>query len=342
MKPDTHTMRMLRRLPVLGKVLVTKPVFPEALEFLKSRVTIDANLEDRVLSRKELIERLQGKQGAVTLLTDIMNQEVLESIPDVRVICNIAVGYNNVDVDTASRLGILVSNTPGVLTETTADFAWTLLMAAARRVVEGDSFARSGQWKAWGLQMLLGHDVYGKTLGIIGFGRIGQAVARRAMGFNMTIQYFDSQPVPPEAVPPGVNAVSLKTLLSTSDFISVHVPLLPETTHLLNDETFSQMRPNCIVVNTSRGPVVDEKALARALKSGKIAAAGLDVFEKEPEIATELIGLQNVVLAPHIASASRETRLRMCMMAAENLVAGLRGERPPNLVNPEALANRRG
>jgi glyoxylate reductase len=326
---------------VLGKVLVTKPVFPEALEFLKTQVAIDANLEDRVLSRQELTSRLQGKQGAVTLLTDIIDREVLEAMPDVRIVCNIAVGYNNVDIENASRLGILVTNTPGVLTETTADFAWTLLMAAARRVVEGDSFARSGEWKAWGLQMLLGHDVFGKTMGILGFGRIGQAVARRAMGFNMSIQYYDSEPVPPGAVPAGVKSVSLETLLSTSDFISVHVPLLPETTHLLNDKTFDMMKSNCVVVNTSRGPVVDEKALARALKSGKIAAAGLDVFEREPQIEPSLLGLANVVLAPHIASASRETRLKMCMMAAENLVAGLKGERPPNLVNPEALDRRR-
>jgi glyoxylate reductase len=326
---------------VLGKVLVTKPVFPEALDFLKSQVALDANPEDRVLSRQELIARLQDKQGAVTLLTDVFDKEVLESIPGVRILCNIAVGYNNIDVETASRLGILVTNTPGVLTETTADFAWTLLMAAARRVVEGDTFARSGQWKAWGLQMLLGQDVYGKTIGIVGFGRIGQAVARRAMGFNMSIQYFDSQPVPAGAVPAGVKSVSLETLFATSDFISVHVPLLPETTHLLSDKTFELMKPNCVVVNTSRGPVVDEKALARALKSGKIAAAGLDVFEREPQIEPTLLGLHNVVLAPHIASASRETRLKMCMMAAENLVAGLKGEHPPNLVNPEALGHRR-
>jgi len=334
-------MRKQRRVGVLGKVLITKPVFPEAMEFLKSQVSIDANLEDRVLSRQELIAGLQGKQGAVTLLTDIIDRDVLESIPDVRIICNIAVGYNNVDIEHASRLGILVTNTPGVLTETTADFAWTLLMAAARRIVEGDSFARSGQWKAWGLQMLLGNDVFGKTLGIVGFGRIGQAVARRAMGFSMNIQYYDSQPVPPEAVPPGVHVVTLDQLLSTSDFISVHVPLMPETTHLLNDRTFAMMKSNCVVVNTARGPVVDEKALARALESGKIAAAGLDVFEREPQIEPALLGLQNVVLAPHIASASRETRLKMCMMAAENLVAGLKGERPPNLVNPEGLGNRR-
>ena len=341
MKRDNHTMQGQRRQLVLGKILVTKPIFPEATEFLKRQVAIDANLEDRVLSKQELISRLQGKQGAVTLLTDIIDTEVLESVPDIRIVCNIAVGFNNVDIENASRLGILVTNTPGVLTETTADFAWTLLMAAARRVVEGDSFARSGQWKAWGLQMLLGHDVFGKTIGILGFGRIGQAVARRALGFNMTVQYYDSQPVPASAVPPGVKSVSLETLFATSDFISVHVPLLPETTHLLNDKTFAAMKSNCIVVNTSRGPVVDEKALARALKSGRIAAAGLDVFEREPQIEPALIELRNVVLAPHIASASHETRLKMCLMAAENLVAGLRGEQPPNLVNPEALGNRR-
>jgi glyoxylate reductase len=326
---------------VHGKILVTKPVFPEAIEFLKSRTSIDANTEDRVLTRQELIARLQGKQAALTQLTDIFDREVLESIPDIRILCNIAVGFNNVDTETASRLGILVTNTPGVLTETTADFAWTLLMAAARRIVEGDAFARSGQWKAWGLQMLLGHDIFGKTLGVIGFGRIGQAVARRATGFNMAVQYFDTQPVPASAVPAGVKSVDLPTLLSTSDFISVHVPLLAETHHLLNEKTFALMKPNCVVVNTSRGPVVDEQALARALQSGRIAAAGLDVFEREPEIDPDLVKLHNVVLAPHIASASRETRLKMCMMAAENLVAGLQGQNPPNLVNPEALANRR-
>jgi glyoxylate reductase len=326
---------------VLGKILVTKPVFPEAIEFLKSRTSIDANTDDRVLTRRELIARLQGKQAALTQLTDIFDREVLESIPDIRIVCNIAVGFNNVDTETASRLGILVTNTPGVLTETTADFAWTLMMAAARRVVEGDAFARSGQWKAWGLQMLLGHDVFGKTLGIVGFGRIGQAMAHRAKGFSMSIQYFDTQPVPAAAVPEGVKSVDLDTLLSTSDFISVHVPLLPETQHLLNDKAFSRMKSNCIVVNTSRGPVVDERALAHALQSGQIAAAGLDVFEREPEIHPELLKLHNAVLAPHIASASRETRLKMCMMAAENLVAGLQGQTPPNLVNPDAMTNRR-
>jgi glyoxylate reductase len=327
---------------VADRIFVTKPVFPEALDFLRKQFVVEVNSEERVLSQDELLKQLRGARGAMTQLTDVMNREVLEKIPDVRIMSNIAVGYNNFDLATATRLGILATNTPGVLTETTADFAWTLLMAAARRVVEGDSFARSGRWKAWGLQMLLGHDVYGKTIGIVGFGRIGQAVARRARGFNMSIQYFDPEVGSPGSVhQSGARSVSLESLLGTSDFVSVHVPLLPETTHLLNDRTFAMMKPNCIVVNTSRGPVIDEKALVRVLKDRKIAGAGLDVFEREPEIEPELVKLENVVLAPHISSASRETRLRMCMMAAENLVAGLKGERPPNLVNPEAWEGRR-
>jgi len=215
-------------------------------------------------------------------------------------------------------------------------------MAAARRVPEADAYTRAGKFKAWHLKMLLGHDIYGKTLGIIGFGRIGQSVARRARGFDMTIQYYDPQP-PPESVGRAIGAkpVSLEGLLKTSDFISVHVPLLAETQHLLDDRAFGMMKPTCIVVNTSRGPVVDEKALVRALKGGKIAAAGLDVYEREPAVEPELLNLENAVLAPHIASASHETRLRMCMVAAENLVAALKGERPPNLVNPEVWDRRR-
>jgi glyoxylate reductase len=327
---------------VADKIFVTKPIFPEALEFLRSQFVVEINEEERVLSKEELIAQLQRVRGAMTQLTDIMSPEVLEAIPDVRIVSNIAVGYNNIDVDAANRLGILATNTPGVLTETTADFAWTLLMAAARRVVEGDAFARSGLWTSWGLQMLLGHDVYGKTIGIVGFGRIGQAMARRAKGFGMTILFFETEAVNEEAVrETGAHSVTLETLLKTSDFVSLHVPLLPETTHLLNDHTFSLMKPNCIVVNTARGPVVDEKALVRALKEKKIAGAGLDVFEKEPEIEPELTRFNNVVLAPHISSASRETRLRMCMMAAENLAAGVKGERPPNLVNPQTWESRR-
>jgi glyoxylate reductase len=215
-------------------------------------------------------------------------------------------------------------------------------MAAARRVVEADKFARAGKFKAWGPKMYLGYDVYGKTLGLIGLGRIGQAVARRAAGFNMRVVFHDSETIPEQVVKElGVTRVPLDELLKVSDFISLHVPLFPETHHLLNDRTFGLMKPNCIVVNTSRGPVVDEKALARAVRDRKIAGAGLDVFEREPEIEPELFQVENVVLAPHIASASHETRLRMCMMAADNLLAVLKGQHPPNLVNPEVWDKRR-
>jgi glyoxylate reductase len=326
---------------VLGRILVTKPVFPEAIEFLRTQASVDLNTDDRTLTKRELIERLDGVQGAVTLAVDTIDTEVLEAVPTLRIVSNVAVGLNNIDVAAATRQGILVTNTPGVVTESTADFAWALLMAAARRVAEADRFVREGQWKVWKLQMLLGHDVYGKTLGIIGLGSIGKAMARRAKGFGMSIQYCGSGRTIPVTESEGARAVSLETLLSTSDFISVHVPLLPATTHLLNDQAFALMKPSCIFVNSSRGPVVDEKALVRALQSGKIAGAGLDVFEREPEVEPELLKLENVVLAPHIGSASRETRLTMCLMAAENVLAGLKGERPPNLVNPEALDRRR-
>jgi glyoxylate reductase len=326
---------------VIGKILVTKPVFPEAIEFLKTQVSVDLNTDERTLTKPELIQRMSGVQGAVTLATDTIDTEVLEAVPNLQIVSNVAVGLNNIDVKAATRLGILVTNTPGVVTETTADFAWALLMAAARRVAEGDRFVRGGQWRVWKFQLLLGHDVHGKTLGIIGLGNIGKAVARRAKGFGMSIQYCGSGRSIPAADSEGATEVSFETLLRTSDFISVHVPLLPSTTHLLNENAFDLMKPDCIVVNSSRGPVVDEKALVRALLSGKIAGAGLDVFEREPEVEPELLKLDNVVLAPHIGSSSRETRLRMCMMAIENVLAGLKGERPPNLVNPEALDRRR-
>jgi glyoxylate reductase len=327
--------------PVLPKILVTKPVFPEAIEYLKTQAAVDWNSDDRTLPKTELIERLKRADGVVALVTDTIDTEVLETVPNLRIVSNVAVGLNNIDVAAATRLGILVTNTPGVVTESTADFAWALLMAAARRVGEGDRFVRSGQWKVFKLQMLLGHDVFGKTLGIIGFGNIGKAVARRAKGFGMSVQYSSSGRILSPEEAEGARAVPMDTLLATSDFISVHAPLKAETTHLLGDKAFALMKPNCIFVNTSRGPVVDEKALVRALQSGRIAAAGLDVFEREPQIEPELLQLDNVVLAPHIGSASRDTRLRMCMMAIENVIAGVNGDRPPNLVNPEALERRR-
>jgi glyoxylate reductase len=324
------------------KVYVTRPVFDETIERLKRDVDVEANPEDRILSKAELTEKLRDKDGALTLLTDAVDLEVLQAAAKLKVVANFAVGFNNVAIESASKLGIAVTNTPGVLTETTADFAWTLLMAAARRVVEGDNFARAGKFKAWGPKMFLGYDVYGKTLGLIGLGRIGQAVARRAAGFNMRVVFYDSEPIPEHVTKDlGVTRLPLDEVLRISDFISLHVPLFPETHHLLNDRTFALMKPTCIVINTSRGPVVDEKALARAVKDRRIAGAGLDVFEREPDIEPALLEMEKVVLAPHIASASHETRLKMCMMAADNLLAVLKGQRPPNLVNPEVWDRRR-
>ncbi len=324
------------------KVYVTRPVFDEAIDRLRREFEVELNTEDRILPKQELIAHLGDKDGALTLLTDAIDLELLQSTPRLKVVANFAVGFNNVAVDSATQLGVVVTNTPGVLTETTADFAWTLLMAAARRVVEADKFARAGKFKAWGPKMFLGYDIYGKTLGLVGLGRIGQAVARRAAGFNMRVVFHDPESIPDRIIKElGVTRLPFDELLRVSDFISLHVPLFPETHRLLNDHTFALMKPTCIVINTSRGPVVDEKALVRAVRDGKIAGAGLDVFEREPEIEPELFAMENVILAPHIASASHETRLRMCMMAADNLIAALKGERPPNLVNPQVWDKRR-
>jgi glyoxylate reductase len=318
------------------KTYVTRPAFDEAIDKLKLETQVEANTEDRVLSKHELIYRLQDSDAALTLLTDTIDREVLESSPRIKVIANCAVGYNNIDVEAATTLGVVVTNTPGVLTETTADFAWALLMAAARRVVVADKFTRAGRFTAWGPKMFLGHDVYGKTLGIIGLGRIGRAVARRGGGFGMKVIYHGGKNVDLAA-----SHVALDELLRTADFISLHIPLTPATKHLLNDQTFAILKPTCIIVNTSRGPVIDEKALVRALNQQRIAAAGLDVYEQEPVIEPELLTMDNVVLAPHIASASHETRLKMCMMAVENLVSALKGNPPPNLVNPGVWDRRR-
>jgi glyoxylate reductase len=325
-----------------SKILVTRPLFDDALQDLRREFDVEINSHDHVLSKKDLIERLRSKQGVLPLVTDIIDREVLESAPALKVVANFGVGFDNIDVRSATNLGIVVTNTPGVLTETTADFTWTLLMAASRRLIEADKFIRAKLFREWSPKLFVGHDVCGKTLGLIGLGRIGQAVARRAAGFNMRIVFHASRPVPEELTKAlGVTQLPFEEVLRISDFISIHVPLNAATRHLMNDETFALTKPSAIVINTSRGLVVDEKALVRALQDGKIAGAGLDVFEREPEIEPELLEMENVVLAPHIASASYETRLKMCAMAVENLLATLKDQRPPNLVNPEVWDRRR-
>lgn len=312
---------------------MTKSIFisnilpSEARAEIPAGWTVDYHDSDLPLPKAELIRRLAGKDGLICQIITSVDEEVLAAAPTLRVIANVAVGYNNIDVAAARRRGIVVTNTPDVLTETTADFAWALLMAAARRVVEADHYARSGQWKAWKWDLLWGADIYGKTLGIVGFGRIGRAVARRAIGFNMRVLYTDAVRAAPD-VEQELRAefAPLDRVLVESDFVSLHTPLLPETRHLIDEAALRRMKRTAILVNAARGPIVDEAALVRALTEGWIAGAGLDVFEEEPKIHPGLLPLRNVVLAPHIASASRETRLAMARLAVRNCVAVLEGK----------------
>jgi glyoxylate reductase len=318
------------------KVLISQKIFDEAVAVVKENFEVEENKTDTPLPTNVLIQKLQDKVGAIILLTDQIDDNVLSQCHDLKIICNVAVGYNNINIEACTRRRIMVTNTPGILDDTTANFTWTLLLATARRVVEADQYLRSLKWKRWGLMDFLGYDIHHKVLGICGLGRIGQRVARRAKGFDMKILYTDVSQIPLSIEEDlGARFVDKKTLLAESDFVTLHVPLFPETTHYISTAEFSLMKPTSILINASRGPVVDEKALVQALKERIIAGAGLDVYEKEPEVEPDLIQMKNVVLAPHIASASYETRVRMATVAAKNLVAGLKGKRPPNLVNPE-------
>jgi lactate dehydrogenase-like 2-hydroxyacid dehydrogenase len=290
---------------------------------------VDYHPGDDPLPKAELIRRLRGKDGLICHIISTIDDEVLGASAALRVVANVAVGYNNIDVAAARRRAIVVTNTPDVLTETTADFAWALLMAASRRVVEADHYARSGQWRAWTWALLWGLDIHGKTLGVLGFGRIGRAVARRAGGFGMRVLYHDAVRAEDAAERQlGATYVDPDTLLRQSDFVTVHAPLLPETHHLIDEAALRKMKRTAVLVNAARGPIVDEAALAQALAEGWIAAAGLDVFEEEPKIHPGLLPLRNVVLAPHIASASHDTRLAMATLAVRNCVAVLAGGSP--------------
>jgi glyoxylate reductase len=321
------------------KVYITRRIPEPGIEMIRKEHEVEINPYDRVLTREELLQAVKGKDGILCLLTDKIDAEVFDAAgPQLKVVSNYAVGYDNIDVKEATKRGIVVTNTPGVLTETTADLAWALILATARRIVEADKFTRAGKYEGWAPMLFLGQDVYGKTLGIIGMGRIGQAVARRAKGFNMKVLYNDIRRIP-EEIEKELNAtfVSLDELLEQSDFVSLHTYLSPETYHLINEERLRKMKKTAYLINTSRGPVVDESALVRALKEGWIAGAGLDVYEFEPKLVPGLAECENAVLLPHIASASIETRTKMATMAAENLLAVLAGKTPPNPVNPEVL-----
>ncbi|MGY5857781.1 MAG: D-glycerate dehydrogenase [Candidatus Thorarchaeota archaeon] len=324
------------------RVFVTRKLPDEGLRMITENFDTTVWPSDNPPSVQEIIENAEDCEGLVTLLSDPIGADVINKLPKLKVIAQYAVGYDNIDVPCATERKIAITNTPGVLTETTADLTWALIMSASRRLVEADKYVREGNWNvAWGPEMLLGSDIYGATLGIIGLGRIGSAVARRAAGFDMKIlchtrsenwytQELDKNP--------NAKQVDLHTLLQESDIVSLHIPLTYETHHLMGEKEFNLMKSGAIFVNTSRGSVIDEEALINALESGHLGAAGLDVFAQEPiQKDSPLMKLTNIVLAPHIGSASTKTRATMATMCAENLIAALNGERPPNLVNPEVF-----
>lgn len=319
------------------KILATHGLFEAARAIVDAECDVEYMTGAMRPAREELVARIAEKDGLVCLLTEKIDDEVLRAASKLRIVANVAVGYDNVDVSACTKRGIVVTNTPGVLDETTADFAWTLMMAVARRLGEAERFARSGEWKNWDLDQLCGADVWGKTLGIVGLGRIGQAMARRAAGFQMKVIYTGRKRAPQE-VEKAVKAEyrDLEAMLGEADFVSLHVPLNAETRGMFNAEKFLKMKRGAFLINTARGPVVNEEDLVRALEKGVIAGAGLDVFEREPVIHP---GLQraNVVLAPHVGSASVETRTKMACMAARNVADLFRGQRPANAVNPEVL-----
>ncbi len=326
--------------PDRKRIFVTRELPEDAMKILESRFKVEVWLGESPPVKSLLMEKVKRADGLICLLTDLIDGEVIEAAgPQLRGISQVAVGFDNIDVEAATRKGVYVTNTPGVLTETTADFAFALLMAVARRVVEADRYVRAGKWKVpWGLMMMVGQDIWGKTIGIVGTGRIGAAVAQRAKGMNMKILCYDIIRNKELEKKLGAKYVDLETLLKESDFVTVHVPLLPSTHHLINEKTLKLMKKTACLINTSRGPVVDEKAFYKALKEGWIWAAGLDVWETEPiDPENPLLKLENVTAAPHIASASIATRTKMAVMAAENMVAIEEGRVPPNLVNKEVL-----
>jgi glyoxylate reductase len=322
----------------LPKIFITRPMPLPAVERLATGCDLKMHPEDAPIEPQRLVEACREIEGLMASGTRV-SSELLENAPRLRVISNVGVGYDNIDVAACTRRRILVTNTPDVLTEATADLAFALLMAVARRLVEGDRYVREGHWHYWKWAHLWGTDLFRKTLGVYGLGRIGKAVARRARGFSMRVLYYDIvRPSPALEQELGAQFVDRETLLREADFLTLHVPLTPETHHLISAREFAMMKSMAFLINAARGKVVDETALVEALESKRIAGAGLDVFEQEPHVHPTLLALPNVVLAPHVGSATSETRLAMAMLAAENLLAALEGRRPPNPVNPEILA----
>jgi glyoxylate reductase len=325
------------------KLLSTRPLFEPVRNLLDDHFSMEYWTNPESIPRAELLSRVADKDGLICLLTEKVDEELLSGAPNLKLAATVSVGFDNLDVAACTRHGVIATNTPGVLDETTADFAWVLIFAVARRLLEGVEMIQSQAWKGWDLDQLCGADVWGKTLGIVGFGRIGRAVARRARGFGMKILYSDALRVAEEVERQvGAEYVEFERLLAESDFVTLHVPLLPSTRHLMSTPQFARMKRSAFLINTSRGPVVDEAALVTALDAGRIAGAALDVFENEPKVHPGLLGRKNAVLTPHIASASLETRTKMAMIATENAIALFDGRRPPNALNPEVLEKSRG
>ncbi len=318
------------------RVFVARKLPGNALERLAAHTEMRLWEDEMPPPREVLLAEAREAEGLLTLITDRVDPELLDHAPKLRAVSNMAVGFDNIDVAACTARRIPVGNTPGVLTDTTADFAFALLMAAARRIIEADAFVRAGKWKTWDPALLLGQDVHGATIGIAGMGQIGQAIARRARGFDMRILYTDEIPRPESEAATGARRVDKETLLRESDFVTLHVPLLPETRHYIGAAELRMMKPTAWLINAARGPVVDQRALAEALQAGRPAGAALDVTDPEPILMTDpLIGMSNVIIAPHIASGSLATRSKMADMAVDNLLAGLAGNRPPTCVNPE-------
>jgi glyoxylate reductase len=321
------------------KIYVTRKMPERGLTIIRKHFDTEVWPEYAPPPKKIIIEKAKDVDALATLLSDKIDAEVFDAAPKLKIVSQMAVGFDNIDLQEATKRGIYVTNTPEVLTDTTADFAWALLMAVARRVVEADKYVRTGQWKVgWHPDMMTGTDVHGATIGIVGAGRIGYAMAKRAKGFDMKILFYDVIPRPEMEKDFQAKRVDLDTLLKEADFVTVHVPLMKETHHLMNEQRLRLMKKTAYLINNSRGPVVDEKALYKALKEGWITAAGIDVFEQEPApMDNPLLKLDNIVVAPHISSASHETRSKMAEMVADNLVSFFEGKKPPNLVNQDVM-----
>jgi len=319
------------------KVFITRQIPTPGLDLLRKEFTITINNDDRVLTKEEIIKNIKGCDGLLCLLTDPIDREVIYAEPKLKMIASYAVGYDNIDISAATERKIPVSNTPGVLTETTAELAWALLFSVARRIVEGDTFTRAGKFNGWAPLLMLGQDVTNKTLGIIGAGRIGTTFALKSKGFDMKVIYTDEQRNEQLERELGAKKVPLSVLLNESDFVSIHVPLMKTTYHLIGEKELKMMKKNAVLLNTARGPIIDETALIKALKEHWIFGAGLDVYEHEPNIPEELKKLDNVILQPHTGSGTIETRTKMALMAAENLIEGLKGNVPPNCINKEVF-----